>query len=229
MLDAKGRRQLVDRYRHYMDYALNVAQEHSTRATLIITHGLSGSGKSTVTQSICEYLSAIRIRSDVERKRLCRLEAGARTMSGIRSGIYTDLVTQQTYAALRLYAEKILKAGYTAIVDGTFLQKQYRQEMKELAHRLKVPFIILDVQAGKKTLRRRVLGRAAGSSDASEANIAVLEHQIASMQSLDVSEQQHRVLINTEGVLNCLRIAHDINMKVQQLQPVKIQSVDKED
>jgi len=226
LLDDKGRQQQVDRYRHYMDYALNTSHQQDTRRYLIITHGLSGSGKSTVAQSICEYLSAIRLRSDVERKRLCRLEPGARTGSGVQEGIYTDLISQQTYATLGGYAEKILRAGHPVIVDGTFLQKKYRQAMRELARRLEAPFIILDVEAGRKTLRRRVLGREAQQADVSEATTAVLDHQIASRQPLDDSELQHRVLINTEVELNYLRIADDINTKVQQLEQGRTPPVD---
>ena len=40
-------------------------------------HGLSGSGKSYISERLCEDLSAIRIRSDIERKRAfgrCRVQ-----------------------------------------------------------------------------------------------------------------------------------------------------------
>ncbi len=58
---------------------------------MIITHGLSGAGKTTLTRQLLAALGAIRVRSDVERKRLHGLNALAR--NGHRApatGIYAD-------------------------------------------------------------------------------------------------------------------------------------------
>jgi hypothetical protein len=215
--DGASRQVLIGKYRHYIDCALHYARQNTGRGYLIITHGLSGSGKSTVARSICEYLSAISIRSDVERKRLSGMALETRTESGIQAGIYSEYKTQQTYATLCNLAEKTMLAGYPVIIDATFLTKKSRQLMRNLAHHLGVPFIILNVQAGEKTLHRRILEREAGQSDASEAGIPVLDYQMRSIQTLDISEQQNQILVNTDAELNYLRIADDINVKVQQL------------
>ena len=72
-LSRAEREQIESKYRGYADLA-----ERYTRTSapaLIITHGLSGTGKSTVTQSLVEHVDAIRVRSDVERKRLHGLTA----------------------------------------------------------------------------------------------------------------------------------------------------------
>ena len=58
------------------------------QARLLITHGLSGSGKTTFSQGVIERLGAICLRSDVERKRLAGLDALARTGAGVEEGIY---------------------------------------------------------------------------------------------------------------------------------------------
>ncbi|HET9405549.1 MAG TPA: AAA family ATPase, partial [Burkholderiales bacterium] len=52
------------------------------RGALVIAHGLSGSGKSTATQPLIEGLGAIRLRSDLERKRLHGLAPLAVSGSG---------------------------------------------------------------------------------------------------------------------------------------------------
>ena len=62
---------------HYLATALKLAA--STKPLLVITHGLSGSGKTSVTDELVGRLPALRARSDVERKRLHGLEATART------------------------------------------------------------------------------------------------------------------------------------------------------
>ena len=58
------------------DYlALALALSGSADPRLLITHGLPGSGKTHLTQVLVEAAAAIRVRSDVERKRLFGLGA----------------------------------------------------------------------------------------------------------------------------------------------------------
>ncbi|HEY7490540.1 MAG TPA: AAA family ATPase [Candidatus Tectomicrobia bacterium] len=54
---------------------LDLAEQYTrpSRPRLFITHGVSGSGKTYSTQQLVEATGAIRLRSDVERKRLCGL------------------------------------------------------------------------------------------------------------------------------------------------------------
>jgi len=81
------------------------------RPALIITHGLPGCGKTTVAQAALERLQAIRIRSDVERKRLSGLAPLQPSGSGIGSGIYSAEATQLTYARLHQLARGLLDAA----------------------------------------------------------------------------------------------------------------------
>src|SRR4030095_12175479 len=52
----------------YLRLAIDLAAGGDSR--LLITHGLPGSGKTFVSQGVLESAGAVRIRSDVERKRL---------------------------------------------------------------------------------------------------------------------------------------------------------------
>ena len=67
------REQVHAEYRAFVD----LARRHSQRpqAAIIITHGLAGSGKTTCAQWLLERTGAVRIRTDVERKRLHGLGA----------------------------------------------------------------------------------------------------------------------------------------------------------
>ena len=66
------RNQLAAKRQEYLDLAAKFTEPGQPR--LIITHGLSGSGKSFGTQPLVESLGAVRVRSDVERRRLAGLE-----------------------------------------------------------------------------------------------------------------------------------------------------------
>jgi len=166
---------------------------------LLITHGPSGSGKTTATQSLIELLGAVRVRSDVERKRLYGMEPLARSQSLPDAGIYTAAATTATYDRLLTVAECAIKAGYPAVVDAAFLKLAEREHFRLLAHRHAVPFVVLHFDAPEKVLRERVAQRAARGADASEADVSVLERQIRFNEPLSPEERLAAVTIDTRG------------------------------
>jgi uncharacterized protein len=165
---------------------------------LVITRGLSGSGKTVVTETLVSRLPAIRVRSDLERKRLYGVASLARTGSPLGAGLYGAAASRRTYAALAGVADQLLRNGQNAIVDATFLRRSERLEFMQVAAANAARFVILDVTASGAELRRRVRKRAASGRDASEADIAVLEHQLATEEPLDRAERRHALTVDTE-------------------------------
>ena len=168
-----------------------------TQPYLMITHGLSGSGKTTVTQTLLEAADVIRIRSDVERKRLFALPAEARTGAGVNSGIYAADASTRTYARLAELAQGVVQAGWPVVVDATFIKREQRDRFRDLARRLNAPFFILHCEAEAGEQRRRILARAATTTDASEAGLDVLQHQLAGQEPL--TEKELAVTINIDA------------------------------
>jgi len=162
-------------------------------------HGLAGSGKTTVSQVLLERAGAVRVRSDVERKRLHGLAAAARTHAAPYAGIYAPETTQVTYDALARIARDIVAAGRVAIIDAAFLWRAERDRFRSLAAALGVPFIIASCRAAEGTLRARVARREATMNDASEAGIAVLENQLANQERLVAQETATTVVVDTEA------------------------------
>ena len=150
---------------------------------LILTVGVSGSGKSHYTQTLLEGLGAIRLRSDVERKRLFGIAAGARTGAGIDQGIYSREASERTYRALLEQAGGLLRAGFTTIVDATFLKAAHRRPFERLARGLGLPCVLLGFQAPVAVLKQRIRARQEEGRDASEADIDVLEAQLAMFEA----------------------------------------------
>ena len=83
---------------------------------LIIAYGMSATGKTTLTQTLLEKLAAIRIRSDVERKRLFGLTAEQDARAATGAGIYTGDATQRTYMKLLELAGFGIYAGFPGII-----------------------------------------------------------------------------------------------------------------
>jgi uncharacterized protein len=169
-----------------------------TKPLLVITRGLSGSGKTFVTDALVSRLPAIRVRSDIERKRLHGVAFLARTGSPLAAGLYGSAASKRTYAALAEIADRLLRNGENAIVDATFLRRSQRLEFMQVAAANAAHFVILDCTASAGELRNRLLKRAQSGRDASEADIAVLERQLATEEPLDRAERRHALTVDTE-------------------------------
>lgn len=152
------------------------------RPALVLMHGLSGSGKSTVSQTLLERLGALRVRSDVERKRLHGLLGPAHGGGAASAGLYEAATTRRTYERLAAVAEAALRAGWCTIVDATFLQRQLRNEFRRVAQRLGASFLIVSCHAGEAELRDRLKRRRVAGADASDADAEVLASQIRRQQ-----------------------------------------------
>ncbi len=177
---------------------LAVARRCATarRPVLFLTHGFSGSGKTTWTGPLLEAIGAIRVRADVERKRLAHLLPRAATNSGLRAGLYTRAHDVATHGRLRDAAKAVLRGGYSAILDATFLTREPRDQARALARELGVRLVILDFDADVATLRRRVLERSERGADASEAGIEVLDDQLSHHEPLGADERADALRID---------------------------------
>lgn len=155
---------------------------------LSITYGLSGSGKTTRSSAMLladQTATTIRLRSDIERKRLYGLDAKASSHSAISAGIYSAEAGVRTYERLATLAGSMLTDGWSVIVDATFLRRSERARFRALAQSCAVPFVIIGCAAAINVLQQRVSKR---RHDASEATLAVLEQQIEQLEALDDDE-----------------------------------------
>jgi predicted kinase len=172
---------------------------HSHRAGLVIMHGLSGSGKSTIAAQLVEKLGAIQIRSDVIRKQLFDFKADEQTGSALAEGIYNDEATELTYRRMREIAATIIDADFTVIVDATFLQESQRKALLKLEIEPMCSKIIIHCEVPTAELRKRIVER---ENDPSEANLEVLEQQLRSQQPISEAEKKlaRIVTIGSAGI-----------------------------
>ncbi|WP_126454702.1 AAA family ATPase [Sulfuriflexus mobilis] len=189
----------------YLRLGQSSIQPRSPR--LMITRGMSASGKTSLTQPLLEALAALRIRSDVERKRLFGIEAEQAAHAETGAGIYTAEATQRTYNKLAELAGDVIDAGYPVIIDATFQKYEQRERFRQLAEAKKVPYVILEFTASAETLRQRIVSREKGASD---ADLAVLEQQMKHWQPLRDDEHVHALKIDTETAPNMSLLAEQV-------------------
>jgi aminoglycoside phosphotransferase family enzyme/adenylate kinase family enzyme len=184
----------LQEYLSYLTLAESVIRHPP--ASLIITHGVSGSGKSTVSGWFAEQLMAIRIRSDVERQRL--FPEPADKVKQIGNDRYSIQATQITYAHLSGMARHLLQAGFSVIIDATCLLWWQRHIFIRLADNLRVPMLILDCQAQGAVLQERVAFRSQRGEDASEAGLEVLAMQQKIAEPFTSQESERVISIDSE-------------------------------
>jgi aminoglycoside phosphotransferase family enzyme/predicted kinase len=164
---------------------------------LVLMHGVSGSGKSWLSERLVAALPAVRVRSDLERKRL-RVEAN-------KDALYTPEMDHRTYARLAECAESCLQAGLNVIVDATFLERTNRDLLRGIARRLRVHCAIVACQASEATARTRVQERMMAGTDISDADEDVVSHQLRHLTPLSIAECHNVVIARTNDprVVEC--------------------------
>ncbi|HUW36020.1 MAG TPA: AAA family ATPase [Rhodocyclaceae bacterium] len=155
---------------------------------LVLMHGPSGSGKTVVSQALLEAGGMVRLRSDVERKRLEGFAPDMKSGSGLDRGLYREEATRATYAELDRLARRVLAAGWPVVVDAACLRRWQREPFRALAAEAHLPWLIVACGADPALLRERVARRSLAGQDASEADLAVLARQLGNSEPLAEDE-----------------------------------------
>ncbi len=192
-LSDEARLEVLARYHSYAGLA-----ERYTHVPLrfgILTQGVSGSGKSTIALHLVEQLGAIRIRSDIERKRLFGNDGSGQ----LDAGLYSADLSEKTYARLASLAGQALAAGYPVVVDAAHLKHAQRDSLRQAIEDQGVPCLIVQCTASLETLQERISTRQREGTDPSDADIAVARHQLEQMDALTADEKRCSMEIVTDG------------------------------
>ena len=174
---------------NYLDIALQYC--NTKKPSIIITHGISGSGKSWITQRLKNNINAIIIHSDNERKRL---------FSDYEMDLYSPSTTDKVYSHLLDCTKFIIESGYNALVDATFLNANYRQMFREMAEVTGAGFNILNCKASEHMLESRILKRDKDKTSLSDADINIMHKQIDSYKPLKENELAFSITIDSRSL-----------------------------
>jgi aminoglycoside phosphotransferase family enzyme/predicted kinase len=178
--------------RSYLGWAQAVIRPR--RPALVITHGISGSGKSHWASRLAQGVGWIHLRSDGERKRRFGLwgETGGAEPLEVppASVLYAQPVSAWLYEErLAGGAAAALAAGLDVVVDATFLRRRDRQFFAELARLSGANFAVLECHCSPGLARERVERRRRQGVDPSDADACVIEGQLASLEAIDDDER----------------------------------------
>ncbi len=187
-----GEHKDIETFRRYLSLAQHYAR--TPKPALLLMHGLSGSGKSYISGQLVERIDAIRIRSDIERKRLYR----ELSLKGEKLDLYGQEMNVRTYHQLFDTTREMLRAGYTVVVDATFIRQRPRTSYAELAIKQGIPFRIISCHCEQKLIEARLKRRKAKGVDASDADVTVMHQQKKMQHPLQDDELKNTIEVYTD-------------------------------
>lgn len=192
---APQREHLFQQYQRYMELAESCS---ALPNRLVLTmHGLSGTGKSTVAMRLVDRLGMVRIRSDVERKRLMHVDAHSHPEGALADQLYSDDLTFQTYEKLAELTGYVLDAGLSVIVDATNLKHWQRAHLQQVADHRGVPLCIAYCQASMSVIKEWIQKRRREEEDVSDAHLGIVDSQIAHRDPLTRDERKQCFIIHS--------------------------------
>lgn len=178
---------------------LHLAVSYGLPPALILMCGLPASGKSWLGTRAAAALGGAFHRSDVRRKQLAGRALSDRRREGYDQGLYSAEAKQRTYDALLEDARRDLTAGRSCVIDGSFLQRTWRDPFRALAAELGVPFVLLETRVEPEEARRRLEARALDPNEPSEADWNVYQMLAAKVEPASELQPAQHVIVNSGG------------------------------
>ncbi len=167
----------ADRARRFFRLSRGYLLRCRLPATLFITCGPTGCGKSSLAEELAFQLGFCHIQADQVRKRLAGVAVTARG-----APIYTPAWNRATYSRLAELAGRELSVGRSVLVDATFQRRSDRRKCAALALQYGVRLVILVVAAPAQLIRERLERRSREGGSVSDGTWQVYQRQIASFE-----------------------------------------------
>jgi aminoglycoside phosphotransferase family enzyme len=168
-------KQRFEEARKYFNLA--AAYTRTKQTELFAVGGLSGSGKSHLALLGSGMERAIIIRTDATRKRIA---ANCPDLE-----LYGREMHINTYRAMFNAARTALDAGFSVILDATFLHPDSRRQAFNLANEYAILLHFFWLDIDEATLREQIKKRRSTASDISDADLRVLDLQLSEYQRPD--------------------------------------------
>lgn len=145
--------------RHHFHLASQYAST-GFRPIAVIISGLSGTGKTTLSEGLSRHTGFIHLSSDRIRKELAGVPPDERRIERFKEGIYAEDFSERTYRTLIERGAAFLREGRSVILDATFLNRRYLDEAKAeflKAGATEKEIHIIECASGDETVKKRLL------------------------------------------------------------------------
>jgi predicted kinase len=169
-VSGRKRHDIRARAERYFRLALQYAV-FGSEPTVLIVMGRVGSGKSTLAHSLGRELGWPVFSSDRVRKELAGVPPHSRGSAAERRRLYSDVMTDRTYAALARQATGEVRRHRGVILDATFASRRRRDALRHALKRVGAGYCFVEVQATSATIRKRLAAREHATGEISDARL----------------------------------------------------------
>ncbi len=177
--DSLQKKQVMQIAKDYINQATAyLDKNHAPKCILL--QGVSGSGKSFFANQLLEELelNAIIISSDRTRKTLYGIEATHRVSAEEEQRLYSPEMNRKTYEAMLLHAKSCLQAGFSVIVDATFLKRTHREHFYRLTNEFNLSCYLFSFSISAEFAESAISLRQQQTENPSDANAEVMRNQL---------------------------------------------------
>lgn len=178
--------------------------------TVLLVCGLMGTGKTTFARRLKRITGFDMIRSDILRKELARMDAGAHEYTAFEAGIYSENFSKRTYAQLCHRAGEYLENGRSVIVDAAFSKQWQRDLICETARDSGAQLIVVECVCPDEVVRQRLLAREADGADASDGRWELYPFHKSAYDAFNPSDEYIHLTVETNREESSLEVLQKI-------------------
>ncbi|HEX5177209.1 MAG TPA: AAA family ATPase [Chthoniobacteraceae bacterium] len=181
----------------YIELALNYAIAGASPMAIVLS-GPVASGKSALATRLSAELGWEQLSSDRVRKELAHVPLHGRGTPSQRRKLYADEMTKRTYAELSQRAVEKLREGKGVVLDATFGNSKYRDDLRALLGRIGSDYCFLALQTSRPVIKRRLAARTHSTTEISDARLDDFPELITRYNPPGEVPRSHRLRVSTK-------------------------------
>jgi predicted kinase len=164
---------------------------------MIITCGLTGSGKSTIINEVVKEKGFTILASDRLRKQLVGISPEEHKYEEFDEGIYSKELTEKTYLHMIEEGKKLLLEGQSVVLDACFPKKWQRQKTFDAAKEANAQFLCIEFICPEEVVRKRLERRFDSKKGVSDGRWEIYVAQKETFEEVDEFTPEFHLVVDT--------------------------------